>query len=144
MEIQFFHERFTEKDPELLVDHIGRMASGEAPFIPATLSLVYDKLVESAFPKHIPSVLDPGSPIPRAPASTSTVASPSTPSSPHLPQLVLLRLPVASSRSNSRGSLEHYHQMGQTDVHPNRMSTYYVGPPPSWRSALPSMPRNRL
>jgi hypothetical protein len=51
MEVQFLHERFTEKDPKLLVDHIRRMASGEAPFFPTTLSLVYGKLVEKAFPK---------------------------------------------------------------------------------------------
>lgn len=31
MEIQFLHERFTEKDPKLLIDHIQQMASGEHP-----------------------------------------------------------------------------------------------------------------
>jgi len=53
MEIRFLHETFTEKDPELLIDHIQRMVSGEAPFFPTTLSLVYDRLVEQTFPKHI-------------------------------------------------------------------------------------------
>ena len=32
--------------------HIQKMASGDAPFLPTALSLVYDKLVENAFPKH--------------------------------------------------------------------------------------------
>jgi len=53
MEIQFLHETFTEKDPKLLIDHIQRMVSGEAPFFPATLSLVYDRLVEQTFPKNV-------------------------------------------------------------------------------------------
>jgi hypothetical protein len=78
MEIQFFHERFTEKDPKLLIDYVGRMASGEAPFFPTTLSLVYDKLVENAFPKHIPSGLGPGGFTLGSSTSTSNVASSST------------------------------------------------------------------
>jgi len=53
MEIQFLHETFTEKDPKLLIDHIQRMVSGEAPFFPVTLSLVYDRLAEQTFPKNI-------------------------------------------------------------------------------------------
>jgi len=53
MEIQFLHETFTEKDPKLLIDHIQRMVSGEAPFFPTTLSLVYDRLAEQTFPKNI-------------------------------------------------------------------------------------------
>jgi len=53
MEIQFLHETFTGKDPKLLIDHIQRMVSGEAPFFPATLSLVYDRLAEQKFPKNI-------------------------------------------------------------------------------------------
>jgi len=53
-EIQFFHERVTKNDPKLLIDCIQRMASGEAPFFPTTLSLVYDKLVEKAFTKQSP------------------------------------------------------------------------------------------
>ena len=40
MEIQFFYENFTEKDPKLLVDHIKKMAAKEAPFFGTTLSLV--------------------------------------------------------------------------------------------------------
>jgi len=52
MEIQFIYENFTEKDPKLLMDHIQRMASGEAPFFTTTLSLVYDGLVERAFSRH--------------------------------------------------------------------------------------------
>jgi hypothetical protein len=49
MEIEFFHERFADKDPKLLIDHIERMASGGTLFFPTTLSLVYDKLFEKAF-----------------------------------------------------------------------------------------------
>jgi len=54
MEVQAFHERVTEKDPKLLIDHLQRMASGEAPFFSTTLSLVYNKLFETAFPKWTP------------------------------------------------------------------------------------------
>ena len=61
------------------------MASGEAPFLPTTLGLVYDKLVEKAFPKHTPSGLGAentidwsASPIPRASNFASAVAPPST------------------------------------------------------------------
>ena len=56
MEIEFLHQKFTEKDPKLLMDHIQRMASGEAPFFATTLGVVYDKLAEKAFPKR-PRVL---------------------------------------------------------------------------------------
>lgn len=78
MEIQFFHERFSEKDPKLLIDHIQRMASGEAPFFSATLSLVYQKLAEKVFPKHTPNIASPPdlqvpAPVPDpAPTSTTT------------------------------------------------------------------------
>ncbi|KAF9642810.1 hypothetical protein BDM02DRAFT_3273313 [Thelephora ganbajun] len=58
MEIQFFHENFTEKDPKLLMDHIQRMASGEAPFFSTTLSLVYGKLLEKAFTQPTHSTAD--------------------------------------------------------------------------------------
>ena len=49
MEIEFLYKNFTERNPKFLMDHIQRMASGEAPFFPATLSLIYDKLVERTF-----------------------------------------------------------------------------------------------
>ena len=55
MEIQFLHDNFTEQDSKLFMEHIQRMASGEAPFFATTLSLVYDKLVEKAFAQPIPS-----------------------------------------------------------------------------------------
>jgi hypothetical protein len=55
MEIQFLHKMSTEKNPKLLMDHVRRMASGEAPFFPATLGLVYYKLVEEVPPTHPPS-----------------------------------------------------------------------------------------
>jgi len=54
MEIQFLHEEFTKKDPKLLIDHVQRMMSGEAPLFSTTLSLVYDRLLEQAFPEDIP------------------------------------------------------------------------------------------
>jgi hypothetical protein len=89
MEIQFLHERFTEKDPKFLMDHIRRMGSGEAPFFPTTLSLVYGRLVEKAFPKRTSFGFDLGyltggqgptipTPILQASTSTSSVASPPT------------------------------------------------------------------
>ena len=49
MEIESLHKSFTEKDPELLMEHIQRMAYGETPLFATTLSFVYDKLVEKAF-----------------------------------------------------------------------------------------------
>ena len=52
MEIQFLQDRVTGKKPKLLIDGIQRMASGEAPFFPTTLSLVFDKLVEKACTKR--------------------------------------------------------------------------------------------
>ena len=53
MEIEFLNSNFTEKNPKLLMEHIRRMASGGAPFFSTTLSLIYDKLVEKAFPQTI-------------------------------------------------------------------------------------------
>ena len=84
MELQLFRERATEMDPKLLVDHIQRMASGEAPLFPTTLSLLYDKLVEKAFVDRTSFGPDPGgctegeSPIhPDSPrASTPTLNTP--------------------------------------------------------------------
>ena len=98
MEIQFLHESFTEKDPKLLMEHIQRMASGEATLYAATLSLVYDKLVERAFARPIPSGSGPRkhtevqnvvSPCPPLQASTSISVVPSTSPSKvpsHVPQ----------------------------------------------------------
>ena len=75
METQFLHDNFTEKDSKLFMEHIQRMAFGEAPFFATTLSLVYDKLVEKAFAQPVPSgsgfrqsvkfesVADPSSPL---------------------------------------------------------------------------------
>ena len=66
MEIDFFRRNLTEENPELLMEHIQRMASGEAPFFSATLSLVYRKLFEKVFPLPIAPVQGPRkSPIPR-------------------------------------------------------------------------------
>jgi len=77
MEIQFLHDNFTEKDSKLLMDHIQRMAFGEAPFFAATLSLVYDKLVEKAFTQPAPS----GSGL-RKSAKVESVADPRSPLQP--------------------------------------------------------------
>ena len=55
MEIQLLHETFPGKGPKLLVDHIRRMGSGEAPFFSTTLSLVYDKLAEKTVARSVPS-----------------------------------------------------------------------------------------
>ena len=89
MEIQFFHERVTEKDPKRLIDSIQRMASGKAPFFPETLSLIFDRLVEKAFTKR--TIFGPGpggctagesqnfTPTPPPQASTSTSSALSLP-----------------------------------------------------------------
>ena len=54
-EVEFLHGKFTEPDSKLLMDHIQAMASGKAPFFPATLSLVYSKLFRKTFPESIAS-----------------------------------------------------------------------------------------
>ena len=54
MEIQLLYESLSKKDFKLFLEHIQRMGSGEAPLFATTLSLVYDKLVEKAFVRHIP------------------------------------------------------------------------------------------
>jgi DNA-directed RNA polymerase subunit RPC12/RpoP len=55
IEIQFLHESFPGKGPKLLVDHIRRMGSGEAPLFATTLSLVYEKLFEKTVARTISS-----------------------------------------------------------------------------------------
>jgi len=92
MEIQFLHESFTEKDPKLLMGHIRRMGSGEAPFFATTLSLVYDKLIERAFAQPAPSCSGLGK---------STEVQSITDPCPHLQTLI----PISSipSTSASRG-----------------------------------------
>jgi len=89
MEIQFLYGNFTLEDSKLLMEHIQRMASGEAPFFATTLSLVYDKLVEKAFAQpvssgsglgksaEVQSVADP-CPRPQASIPISSVPSIST------------------------------------------------------------------
>jgi hypothetical protein len=55
MEMQFLHESFLGKGPKLLVDHIRRMGSGEAPLFATTLSLVYEKLFEKTVAQSVAS-----------------------------------------------------------------------------------------
>ena len=55
MEIKFFHKTFTEQNPKPLMEHMQRMASGEAPFFPATLSLVIGTLARKVLPRPITS-----------------------------------------------------------------------------------------
>ena len=62
LEVQFLLENFTEKDPKFLMEHIQRMASGETPFLPSTLSLVYDKLIEKVFVRSTATGAGPGKP----------------------------------------------------------------------------------
>ena len=98
IEIEFLHKSFTEKDPKLLMEHIQRMAYGEAPFYSTTLSFVYNKLVEKRFPQFIPS----GSSLEESvefqsvadlcpPLSTSTSDNASSSSPKISPSLVWLR-----------------------------------------------------
>lgn len=54
MELEFFHENFTELDLKLITDQIRSAASGDALSLPVTLSLVHDKLVEKSFPGDAP------------------------------------------------------------------------------------------
>ena len=93
MEIQLLHDNFTEKDSKLLMEHIRRMASGEAPCFATTLSLVYYELVEKVFPRSVPSVFGLGKsaevesvtnhfPPPQPSTSVFSVPSTSIPSIP--------------------------------------------------------------
>jgi hypothetical protein len=50
MELEFARNNFNQLDPTLLADHIQKMALEETPYFPATLSLVYGKLFNKAFP----------------------------------------------------------------------------------------------
>ena len=79
MEIQLLYESLSKKDFKLFLEHIQRMGSGEAPLFATTLSLVYDKLVEKAFVRPIPSGSGVGKSVgvqsvadPRTPLKTST------------------------------------------------------------------------
>jgi hypothetical protein len=51
MGIEVLHRNLTKEDPKLLMDYIQSAASGDAPFFPTTLSLVYDKLIGKEFPQ---------------------------------------------------------------------------------------------
>ena len=51
MEIEVLYRNFLKNDPKQLMDYIQRVASGEAPFFPTTLSLVFEKLIGTKFPK---------------------------------------------------------------------------------------------
>lgn len=55
VEVDFFLENFTGKEPGLLKDHALKMSSGEAPFFPTTLGLLYAKLAEKVFVQPIAS-----------------------------------------------------------------------------------------
>ena len=60
-EVEFLHKSLAKQNSKkLLMEHIERMASGEAPFFPTTLSLVYDTLVEGYFPQTTTSGPHPG------------------------------------------------------------------------------------
>jgi hypothetical protein len=114
MEIEFLHEKIPMNDPKLLMEHIQRMASGEAPFFATTLSLVHDKLIEKAFAKPVPSgsglgksaevqsVADPRSPlqastsVPSVPIPTSSEATSSSSQAP-APSFALESVPSSTS-----------------------------------------------
>ena len=82
LEIQFLLEHLTEKNPRLLMDQIQRMASGEAQYFSATLSLLYDGLVKRAFAQSSgggfwrPTLV--GAPTIQVSGSTPSVDLPST------------------------------------------------------------------
>ena len=130
MEIQFLHDNFTEKDPKLLMEHILRMASGEAPFFATTLSLVYDKLVEKAFAQPAPSgsglgksaeVQSVADPCPRPQASIPISSVPSISTSGDAPSSIP-QTPVPSSTSVSLARL-----ICNTCLGPARLADLYDG-----------------
>lgn len=51
VEVEFLQQIPTEWHSKLLMDHIQKMESGEAPFLPMTLSLIYSTLVRKALPQ---------------------------------------------------------------------------------------------
>jgi hypothetical protein len=51
MEVEFLRRDFTEQNLKSLMDHVQRMATGEAAFFPATLSLIYGGLFQKVFPE---------------------------------------------------------------------------------------------
>jgi len=82
MEIEFFGRNLTEESPELLMEHIQRIASGDAPFFSTTLSLVYRKLFEKVLPLPIAPVQGPRkSPLPKDRSVTKPTLTTRAPSS---------------------------------------------------------------
>jgi len=78
MEIDFLHKNITGKHPKLLTDYIQSMASGESPFFPAALSLIFDGLVGRIFPKQYSFTFGPGN-FPRGRSvTTPTLSQPSS------------------------------------------------------------------
>ena len=60
MEIKFFLDNLNNENSELLLKHVTKMASGKELFLPATLGLVYDKLIEKTLAP--PTASGPGKP----------------------------------------------------------------------------------
>lgn len=54
LEIKFLNENSPGENPKLLMDHVQRMVSGEAPFLPATLSRIYGALARKVLAPPIP------------------------------------------------------------------------------------------
>jgi hypothetical protein len=47
-EMEFLRRGFTQRNLKSIMDHVQRMAAGEAAFFPATLSLIYGELFQKA------------------------------------------------------------------------------------------------
>lgn len=113
IEIQFLHEAFPGKGPKLLVDHIRRMGSGEAPFFSKTLSLVYDKLVEKTVAPPVPSGSGLGKSIEiqetvvdNTPPQASTFTLPTSSSSGTAPSSSQPPIPIPAPASRPVSSLD--------------------------------------
>ena len=85
MEIDFLHKNITGNNPKLLTDYIQSMASGESPFFPAALSLIFDGLVGRIFPKQYQFTFAPSNfpggqsfttPTPFQPSSWTSASAP--------------------------------------------------------------------
>ena len=74
-EVEFFHKTFAGKDPKALMDHIEKMASGEAQFFPMTLSLVYGKLARKVLAR--PTAPEPS--LGKSPGTDDGFAGPTSP-----------------------------------------------------------------
>ena len=135
MEIQFLHETFTGKEPELLANHIRRLGSEEARFFPTTLSPVFDRLVEKTVARSVPS----GSGLKKSieirnTAVHTTLSQVSTSASPT--PAIRTRANLATSSSSRPKSIETQNTVAHTTLPQASTST---SPTPAFPTSFTSV-----